>query len=318
MPEKALCIINRAVIGFFFISCTVLILDKLFFADYVHRLLPQNITELSWYYIIFGLPHIIASFVSYANKEYIAYYKKDIIKGALISISILVCFFLFAPGLLIYFFIGYTMYHVAWQQLGLCKKYICEHNANLFLYKVWSISGVVAATALALSVGGESLVYIPQTLYMLLQFLGIIALSIFIFATIRMRARHEYVSTTAYIILLSAIAILSHYYILGILMLRIMHDVTAYSIYSKHDSLFVKKSRADNKSKNYIYSFFRINPYYIAIFLLCLSIAVAYLLQKQSSSIFIAIILVLSLMHYYLEGVAWRRGTVHRNTLHFG
>lgn len=302
MPEKFLTIANRISLSFFL----VVIIDVFFLNRSILSLLPNSITQFTWYYFIFGLPHIVASFVPYFSREYASYYKKTIYRGLTITFLLLAFFLLFLPNLFIYFFIGYTMYHVGWQQIGMCRKYI--HNKNQ--YRVWSVSAITTAVTLALSVGGESLVDIPKNVHIFLQSVGTLSLLIFILSSIPLWKQGEYVITTFLIFALSAVAILNGYYIIGILMIRCIHDVSAFIIYIRHDTLYHK-----NKHQNRLYTLCNIQPKYIIIFLPLFAMSVSFVLQYYSNVLFILIAFVLSLMHYYLESIVWKRGTLHRNTL---
>lgn len=302
MPTHALFIINKISVSFF----VIIVLDILFFGGSLKKMLPDTLAELTWYYVLFGLPHIIASFVSYFSKDYITYYKKTILKGLLISFCILALFLLFLPNLFIYFFIAYTLYHVAWQQLGICRRYI----ENKILYRIWSLSGVTTAITLALSIGGETFEKVPYSFFISLQTVGIASLLLFFLTSLYVYRKSEYVTTTSLIITLSALAILSGYYIVGILMIRFAHDVSAFAIYITHDT-----KQQSLSIKNNLYSFFKIQPKYIIVFLPLLAISVAFALQHYTSSIFVLVILMLSCMHYYMEGIVWKRGTLHRATI---
>lgn len=302
MPEHSLTIINRISLSFFL----VIIVDYLFFRGQLRALLPNTVTSFGWYYFIFGLPHIIASYVGYCNKEYFEHYKKKLLTHMVSNLFLLLFFLIFLPSLFIYFFIAYTMYHVAWQQLGLCRRYIGKEK----LYALWSTCGLTGAVFLALSVGGEAQVHISSSFFTVLQLLGISSVFIFFITGLLIFKRNEYVLTTILIITLASIAILMGYPIIGIIMMRFTHDATAFTIYAKHDEKYQKKYEG-----NFLYSFFKITPSWIISFLLIFSITISFFLQVSNNSILYLIIILVSLMHYSLEGVIWRRGTLHRKTL---
>lgn len=268
MPERALLICNRISLTLFLI----VIIDFLIFGSYIKNILPNTVQELTWYYIIFGLPHIVASFISYCSKDYFSYYKKELTKGFLVVIGIFTFFFIALPNLFIYIFIAYGLYHVAWQQLGICRRFV--HNK--IIYKLWSISGVSTAVSFALSVGGEVFILLPQPVTTVLLIVGIFSLVIFTICTGFLYTKEEYLLTTSLIIIGSALSILMGYYLIGILMIRFIHDATAFSIYISHDRQYQK-----NYTKNYIYNAFKVSPFYIIIFLPLFSITIAFFTTKK-------------------------------------
>jgi hypothetical protein len=198
------------------------------------------------------------------------------------------------------------MYHVGWQQIGMCRKYIKNNNQ----YRVWSTSAIITIVTLALSVGGESLLVVPHGLYTFLQTIGKLSLFVFIISSIPLWKCGEYFFTTFLIFALASISILSGYFIIGILMIRFIHDISAFAIYIQHDIAYSKK-----KNLNYLYRACAIQPKHIIFFLPIFSIVISFLLQQPNNIIITILIVEFSLMHYYLEAIVWKRGTLHRNTI---
>lgn len=302
MPYKNLILINRISLLFF----AVVIADLIFLGGYIKNLLPKTVTELVWYYFIFGLPHIIASYISYFNRDYFLFYKKEIVKGVSISLFLMALFLVFLPKLFMYFFIAYTMYHVAKQQLGLCKKYLINQE----LYSVWSLSGLLAVITFTLSIGGEVQIIVPHNIFLTLQTIGLISIIIFFSISIHIFNNKEYVLTTSLILFLSALAILIGYPIIGIIMMRFTHDVSAFSIYIKHDANYQNKY-----SSNYIYNLFKINSSNIIWFLPLLSLVVTFLFRITKYNVTTLVIVAISLTHYYLEGKIWKNNSLHRQVI---
>jgi hypothetical protein len=302
MPTRLLIFVNYITLSFFLI----VLVDVIFLHGYLKNILPTKITDLAWYYLFFGLPHIIASFVSYCNKEYVSHYKKLITRGLIINVLIYMFFIITWPALFVYFFIAYTLYHFSKQQLGLCRGKF----ENKYTYMLWSTTGLLTAVSLALSIGGESFVYVPYTMHLYLEYFGIMALSLFTLISIFFCKKDTQLLTTCGIIICSAIAILLGYYIVGIFMVIFSHDISAFSIYIKHD----KKWRDVNK-KNFLYDSLRVKSEYVFVCLPLCAVGVAYILREYTNIVFSLLVLLLSLMHYYLEGHVWKRGTLHRMTL---
>jgi hypothetical protein len=115
-------------------------------------------------------------------------------------------------------------------------------------------------------------------------------------------------------LLLSALLI-NHigYTLFVILIPRVIHDLTAYTVYITHD-------RNRNRQG-------RINPLYRLtgggrlsplLLLPALSIAIAFVLSSHQHYPVISIaILTVSFLHYYFEGFIWRGPNPHRNYVNF-
>ena len=103
------------------------------------------------------------------------------------------------------------------------------------------------------------------------------------------------------------------YTLFVILIPRVIHDLTAYTVYITHD-------RNRNRQG-------RINPLYRLtgggrlsplLLLPALSIAIAFVLSSHQHYPVISIaILTVSFLHYYFEGFIWRGPNPHRNYVNF-
>ncbi|MBP6948452.1 MAG: hypothetical protein KBC41_01185 [Candidatus Pacebacteria bacterium] len=302
MPEQQLKLVNMIAITVF----GVVLVDFFILHGVFKHIMPKTFNEIAWYYILAGLPHIVASYVAYCNKEYITYYAKEIKKSLLFTSGIFLLFILFLPSLLIYFFVVYTMYHVASQQLGICKKYT-KHTR---MYLLWSVVGTLAVVSVALSVGGESGVFIYPSIAYILKSIGILFLTVFTVSSLYLFRDKSYPRSTSIAIIFASIAVYMGYPLIGIIMIRFIHDVSAFCIYCTHDMLYQKKY-----GDNVLYSFFRIPTNYIYIFLPVFAITVSFLLQLSHSFFFVVIGIMLAFNHYHLEGVVWKRGSLHRRTI---
>lgn len=302
MPERQLNIVNGIAIGLFGIVC----IDFFILGGLINRMLPKTYNEIAWYYVLAGLPHILASYVSYGNKEYITYYAKEIQKSLIFTGLLFIFFIIFLPSFFIYFFIVYTMYHVASQQIGMCKKY----TKHAGLYTLWSISGTLAIVLVALSVGGESGVFVYPYVSYILKNIGAFFIVIFAGVGFYLFKEKKYPLSTNLAITFAGVSIFMGYSLIGILMIRFIHDVSAFCVYITHDTLYQKKY-----GDNVIYTFFKIPAKYIYIFLPVFSIVVSFLLQSVHSFVVASIIVMFAFNHYHLEGVVWKKGSLHRRTI---
>jgi len=103
------------------------------------------------------------------------------------------------------------------------------------------------------------------------------------------------------------------YSVFVILIPRVIHDITAFMIYSGHD-----QNRNAKEYKNFIHGFFsflRIPPKYLnPILAISIAAAVDYFAGYRTMSM---IIIFCGLFHYYMEGIIWKRDAIHRQSLKF-
>lgn len=100
------------------------------------------------------------------------------------------------------------------------------------------------------------------------------------------------------------------YVFLVLLLPNFVHDVTAYMFYTRHDA-----NRCEKTSSNVIYRWLRIRPSWIVILLPVLSFILAIIFEFLIHFIFL---LVITYFHYYIEGVAWKKNTLHRKNIFVG
>jgi small-conductance mechanosensitive channel len=285
-----------------FLGCIALT-DSLFHLG-IKDMLPESAQNLIWYPFIFGTPHIVASFFSYAHSGYYTHYKKLILQSLGVSLLLVFVSFIFLPHYAMYLFIAYTMYHVASQQIGLSRPY----STNKTSYDMWKYFSLVGIIAITLFVGGENMM-VPLTIMLpFLLYTGSISLGLATFFGYETFKTWNYGMATVALFTLALLVILLGYPFVGILMARLSHDISAYSIYITHawkgDTLFTRESL-----RYY-------TPVFYTVFFSLLSLGISYLLVSHVNSVFVLIIvMVLSLMHYMLEGKVWKKGGMHRGML---
>lgn len=86
------------------LSLLFIVFDKFFRDGSIGRSLPVDHRIFVWFILIFMVPHIFASFFSFADKEYINYYKGKLLRGAQIAVVL---------GLFIPTLVGTTIIPVA-------------------------------------------------------------------------------------------------------------------------------------------------------------------------------------------------------------
>lgn len=302
--------------------CAILvILDITLF----NRALQQNYLPSSpeaWliWAIVFETPHIIASFFSFADKEYFQHYKNRLVKAVIVFSGIVVLFTIIAPAILpsslarlvfiafTAFVITYTMYHVLSQQLGVAVSLMKIRPGKL--YEPFRWSATLAGTfmyILAISSIDQVFVGIFQTIAV-----GFIVLSCILGFLIgkQSKSRQGFWYLYNNIFMLIAVYAFLHlgYGVFVLLVPRFVHDLTAFYIYAVHD-----RNRNQVIQHNYIYCTFS----FVSPLVICPALAIILSLAMEQQAWLVAPLLVLGLLHYYVEGFIWRGKTLHRRHVSF-
>lgn len=303
----------------------------------------NNPERMVWWIAVLSTPHIIASLFSFADREYIAHYKKPLLKGTVIAvllgliIPVLVGMAL-NPGDAPYTDIGamahygagaslviaalYTTYHNLQQQYGISLM-LMRQPAN-FIHHLWKWITVIPATIVFLGMQynhqGMNWEYWPQA-----QAAAAVSMTLALIVASRIaweytrrpdwsRIGLAYFGANAAMLIVSFGLVLNGYVLIAMLMPRVIHDLTAYWVYMAHD-----ENRNADVMRNPIYALpakIGISPAWLNV---PLSFVIGYALLVMSRETFALTFFVLSLnyIHYYLEGIIWKRGSLHRRYVPF-
>lgn len=348
------------------LSLLAVLLDYLFFDFRLRELLPSNPASLVIWAVIFNFPHITSSLITLLDDEYIPFYKQKfsrillVIVFAVLTLNFLVP--MLFPGLpsaivmaaFFAFYASYTMYHVLSQQFGV-GMILMKKPSGTAAYERWRWSGAIAASFMYGMVFAEPALKVVQLYgYTAYQIAGAFAALFIAFATVQGLALTQgsqrllgtwYVYSNVAMLLATYALLLMGYGFFVIAIPRIVHDITALSIYSVHD-----QNRNSVKQHNYVYralSFLRVPP-----LILCtlLAIAVANSIQcgaylfdtwlgfksvsecaiqhyytpataenplPHSMQLWLQILFICGFFHYYIEGFVWKRDAIHRHAIKF-
>lgn len=133
------------------LSFAVIAADILFFGSAVRDFLPGKPEDYLWFLFIFNLPHIMASLVTYADKDYVRAYRRPLLKGLAVSIFAPLAIVLILGFNAFFIFIAfYTVYHVLMQQYGVSLM-LLGRRANA-TFTIWRWASIAAACILYLHV----------------------------------------------------------------------------------------------------------------------------------------------------------------------
>jgi len=297
----------------------------LFEGGMVYQRIPTQPEDWPFWTVIFGLPHIIASLITMADREYLNHYRRSLLWPMLVFAGIASAGYLGPQPVsynLLFVFLGfYTIYHVLAQQLGLTLMMMGVPPCRS--YRLWKWLSIIAGMAIYMNVYGERFlgnIWLGDiSLYTLLTYSAALIGAALVVLAIRLTARSRHRIGVWYLwgnvaLILSTLLIQEVGYALFVILIpRIIHDVTAYMVYVTHD-----RNRNGEAPVNGLYqlaSFTRLSP---VILLPLMSVGIAYLLTSYQHYVLVSIlVLTVSFLHYYFEGFIWRGGNPHRRYVTF-
>lgn len=287
--------------------------------------LPREPAHWPFWTVIFGLPHIIASMVTMADREYLTHYQGRLL-WPLVAFTGITLAGLLGPQpigrqLLFVFIAFYTIYHVLSQQLGLTLVMMGMPPSRAF--KAWKWLSIFAGFALYTIVYGRgplgNFSIAGVTLYEALTYGAAMLCAALIVAAIRVSGQARYAIGIWYLwgnvaLILSAFLVLElGYTVFVILMPRVIHDLTAFSVYITHDS-----NRNRDRPRNLLYRVTRFTGLPPAVMLPVLSLGIAYAMTANRHLLAVNVaIIAISFLHYYMEGFIWRGPSPHRAQIAF-
>jgi hypothetical protein len=299
----------------------ILLLDQVLALNY----LPSSPEQWLIWAVVFETPHILASFFSFADKDYYRFYQLRIFKALTIFSIAVVLFTVIAPlvlpsalaRLLMILFsayvITYTMYHLLSQQLGVAISMMKIRPGKLYNPFRWSAT--ISATFM------YALVIVDDDLYFAgVRFGGIFEILAAAFVAITCvlgynlakdsnNRKGTWYLYSNLVMLVAVYAFLQLGYGVFVIMVpRFVHDITAFYIYALHDH-----NRNLQTRHNYIYRSFS----FLSPLIVCPVLAVTLSVVLEQSVWFVAPLLIMGLLHYYVEGFIWRGDTLHRRQVAF-
>ena len=283
----------------------IVVIDAKLFNNQLKNAGPTDPHDYLWFTLIFTLPHIIASFFSFFEKEYVAAYSKKLLKGARYIVLATIVLPLISVDLTFLILALYTMSHVFLQQGGIAKSLMGSSNK---WHKYWQWSGIAISLALYVSIYSDFEIASSAAMIGL----GVTTLAYLFFAARAVKASTAGIGTlyfwsTTSTPILSGLLLALDYPILTIAIPRVVHDLTAFVFYVAHDHNRFLQNKA-----NIIYRFTSRIGLPIMIVSPLLAVAIAYPLQagNATNSAFL-LLMFISLFHYYTEGFIWKRGSLH-------
>ena len=297
------------VIPLFFV---VILGDHYLFEGVLRAMLPRHPEQLLWYTLLFNVPHFFASFFTFADKEYLAVYKKKLLLGIPLIALMAFLFPLVSINLTVLYLVLYTMYHNVSQQTGIASLVM---KCRGWRVTTWRYANIILGLYLYALVYPSPFSHVVH-LYALpvISVLSIISVML-TFLIARKSATPEgkyYAWGTSSIAGIGILAYALGYPFFVSTALRIVHDLTAFIFYIIHD---MNRNRVI--MHNLIYRFILPKTSLFVVGIPALAVLLTYFAQGEGTSMVIQAFFLLAVSHFYIEGFMWKNGSPHRAALTF-
>lgn len=276
------------------------------------KLLPHlgiNALLLPLFIFIFNLPHIIASFVGFLDREYVGFYKKHLflyLPLFLIATGILL-FVNYELGLIFYFV--NDVWHGLKQKAGIALILGARPGA---LHTVWTVIPFVLTSVIYVYL------LLPQVFPLEIMHqvsMSILAGTVLFCLVTAIKVWKSAQKVRFYIFLFSIFFVFTYFFVLtgyvffAILAFRFVHDVSAFAFYINHDH-----NRNLESKKNWLYQMLSFIPLPVVIITPFVAYLFAYIIRTVANGLEIvfSIVVLTGMTHFYLESIMWKRDSLHR------
>lgn len=265
--------------------------------------------------LLFQSPHAFASVLSFIDTEYIHAYKRQLILGVLIALGGMSLAVLFNNAALTLFLVIYTFYHQSSQQAGISAM-LSRHKS--WQHEVWrwmsfviffiGLMGVFIKTNPSDLYFSQPHIKLMMSVIAALFLLFYTAIGIVVARKSTTKIGRAYVLANTAMLLAYAGFFSVNFFLYMILIPVFIHDMTAFAFYINHNT-----NRNAETKHNFISRLrnkitvpeFVLTP--LAGFL-----CGAVFLLGLDKSLYAYIAITVNVMHFYLEGVMWKHGALHR------
>ena len=297
------------------VTILVVVADMALFGQALQPYLTLSLLYLPLYIFVFELPHIIASLTSFADREYVEHYRRElfVVLPILIGAFALLSWYLFPVAVILY--TCYTTYHVVRQQTGI-SLVLTKRRDNW--HELWNHAGVVVGSSGMLVIFSKeflgNFLLTPMSMVLFVSVVIFSVISLYIIYRTKPGLARWYVVAVWASVLASFIFFVLNYLFLAIFVLRFVHDVTAFMFYIVHDM-----NRNLGEAHNVVYGALQHLkiPILVAVPAFAILVALGLRLSTNSLTAGIFVIMTVGILHYYLESVMWKRTAPHRSHVNF-
>lgn len=287
----------------------IVLVDLFYFDAALRPYMGVEALYLPIFIFVFNLPHVIASFFSFFDKEYVKHYRKHLffyLPGLLLATAVL----LYVDYVLgIVFFLLNDVWHGVKQKVGIALMLGAKPG---WLHRVWTLAPFIASS-IAFVYFIRPAAYpdflVPYISPALFGGAVIILFSMVAMLWTSAKKVRLYIFAVSFLFLVNYFFILAGYFFFSLLAFRFVHDVSAFAFYVTHDY-----NRQKHTTQNWLYGFFARVPVPILVLTPLLGFSFAYMVRTLANGVSVgyAITILIAMTHYYLESVMWKRGSPHR------
>lgn len=265
---------------------------------------------LPLYLLFFEMPHIIASFVGFIDKEYLGHYRTHLLFGVPLLLAAFIGLLLVDFMTAVAVYLAVTMYHVVRQQTGIGLMFDVPKD-RWFSWWSWSLTVSIAVmyVGIVLPKYVEGLEASHLTFFIAGTFALAIVSGIGLMLGTKTKWGIWYILLTLVMVAASYSMLWFGYFFLAVFVGRFVHDVTAFLFYITHEM-----NRNNGRVRNVLYTIVPFLPLSLIIFVPLIAIVLGLLLREgiANQKILFTIVMLLAFTHYYPESVMWKRNSLHR------
>ncbi len=265
---------------------------------------------LPLYLLFFELPHIISSFVSFVDKEYVRFYARHLFLGLPLLLAVFSLLLWWNSEVAIVIYLVATTYHVLRPQTGIALMFGVPKDRR---HQIWSLLTIIVASVMYLTVVAPHVIgpsFVTTLSYLVVVLLGALCVSsVFVARVSPPGMAQVYILATTFMLVGSYALVEYGYIFLAIFAVRFIHDVTAFLFYITHEM-----NRNQGTIQNWLYTVLPLVPRSLMVAVPALGIGIGLALREtitDAEALFI-VIMILAMVHYYLESIMWKRGSLHR------
>lgn len=286
------------------------VIDLIFYGGRLTAALPESPEVVFTFTLFFIFPHIVASAMLIANRDYVTTYKHRLTIGLVGSIAIGVIIPLtFGYLTLLAVFGVLTINHVIGQQVGLTRINLKVPNTT---FRYWKMSGLLLGNLVYFYIYFKGSYFLISATSFLAIALTIFTANLLFFLKVYRTAdtgdSRRFLIANQVLLLAITILAAADYSFFAILLPRVIHDVCAFMVYWVHDSNRHIAGKGNilmtsEKSRNY-------TCWSTPIAALILAFPITYFYNTYYGVI---VGIIIALFHYYTDGFAWKRDSLLRS-----
>jgi hypothetical protein len=258
-------------------------------------------------------PHNFASLLTFLDREYLREYGRKLLACAVVGVLSLSIPWFLGEVVFAFFLLTYTFYHQSAQQAGIAAL-IAQNKSRLHEAWRWMSLTILVVGLVALAVkNNPEAVFTPAFEQLVLGLSGLflgtfVLISVLVARRSKTRIGMAYIGATS---LMMLVYIGLYVVNLPVLMLFIpvfVHDITAFAFYINHNA-----NRNRVVKHNWVSRIRNVVPMpEILLTPLAGLLCGAVFLLGLDTSFYIYLATLLNVMHFYIEGIMWKGGSLHR------